>query len=752
MPTFEISGPDGATYQVEGATAEGAAEAFRNHVGGGAPKAPEKAPAQPGLFARVADAFTGASRTEFPDAPEFGPASVRAGNISMEDAKAGKAPAYDATAVNRSAITSDPAAALDILRKNIPGLESKQDKHGNLMLKAPGMADWAYLNKPGLSGRDLDEFGTQTLATLPFLGAAGQGATIPARIASGAGFMGSGELARQGLEKAAGSEQAPDDTKLAMATGLGGAFAPGVPSAIIGGAAATAKAVASPITNVVRGGVAPEAEAARRVATAYRDTVSETPAARNIQRMTGVDQLTPEALQSLAANQLQERAAGHGGPSLGAETRLMDITGERGRALARSASNVSPEARDTIAGVIRPRFESQGQRAGSFVEELAGGDLAGRSRDALEEMAYTARAPFYEAAFREGDQGIMTPALQRLAQAPAVRDAMNRTGDELLNKHAAGRLMTTAHGPDGPTLEYWDQVKRLLNDQFNRLSRQGRTSEAANIAGITDRLVAELDRNVGSYAQARGVSMGLFRANNALDAGENFAAAHIPNEAAHRALRDMSPQERELFRQGFSSRKLEQINATGDRRNLVSLLASSSAEREKWQTALGPIPARQLEAFLHSESLMDLSRTAVSGNSTTARQFMELGLAGGTGALISGFDPTNPAGWIAAVLTKYGAHRVGGAVDARVAQQVANMLVSRDPAVMRRGLSLAASNRPILEAMRRADEALSARIPRNVAIQENEGDSKPRPATFEHALALKRGTRFTDPHGVERVR
>lgn len=699
---------------------------------------------EPGFFAKVKDAFTGELRTEFPDAPEFASAIMKGGIRPEDEASLGN---FDLTAVSRSAISSNPAAQIDILRKSIPGLEDKTDKFGNVMVRAPrfGVNDWTYLNKPGMSGQDLNEVGTQVLATLPFLGAAGQGATIPARIASGAGFMGAGELAREGVERAAGSEQKPGDRQLSTVTALGGALAPGVPSTVVEGAANAIGAVTAPIRNVARSAISSESEAARRVATSYRQTLEGA----------GRSEMTPDQLRHAAANQLQERTLSPGSDaSFGGETRLMDLMGERGRALARSAANTSPEARDTLNAVIQPRFETQAPRTAEFLENLVGGDMAGRSRQALEEMAYRARAPFYEAAFRNGSEGITSPALVAVTHAPVVRTAMDDAVEALQNKAAAGRMVTAAHANGVPTLEFWDQVKRNLNDQYNRLAGQGRNSAAADVAALTDRLVTALDHAVPSYRQARGVAMGIFRANNALDAGENFVASRLGNAEAERALAEMTRQERDLFRQGYVSRLLAATNETGDRRSIVNLISQSPAARERLEIAIGPRQARELEAFLHHEQLMDLSRAAVSGNSTTARQLAELGLAGGVGGLVSGFDPSNPAGWIAGILTKYGAGRANAAVDTNVANHVARMLASRDPDVMRRGLRLVASHPRMLSALRRFDDAVSG-VGRSAAIQEgarSEGaNDLPRPSTFNEALKLPPGARFIDPQGVERV-
>lgn len=180
------------------------------------PEAPKAE--KPSLLARAKDLFTGELRTEFPDAPEFLQAYVGASKNMPDGADAG--------AVNRSAITPDPKAQVDILKKHIPGLEEKTDKFGNIMLKAPGMDDFAYLNKPGASGRDLDELGTQTLATLPFFGALGLGGNIFGRAAVGAGVGGAASVAQDAAAVAQGSEQGIDGKRAGISALISGGLAP----------------------------------------------------------------------------------------------------------------------------------------------------------------------------------------------------------------------------------------------------------------------------------------------------------------------------------------------------------------------------------------------------------------------------------------------------------------------------------------------------------------------------------------------
>lgn len=213
-------------------------------------------PAQPGWGAWASDLFTGQSRTEFPNAEEFHVAARRAGP-TLEEARAAPrarepqgfldhvrralgSPEFDPpaaapdernpdlTSVARSGITPDPKAQLDILRRNIPGLESREDKYGNIMLRAPqiGVPEWTYLNAPGLSGRDADEITTQVGATLPFGAVVGLGRNIAARAGIGAVATAGASVAQDLAAIQQGSEQGIDKTRAAIAGGVGAVAGP----------------------------------------------------------------------------------------------------------------------------------------------------------------------------------------------------------------------------------------------------------------------------------------------------------------------------------------------------------------------------------------------------------------------------------------------------------------------------------------------------------------------------------------------
>src|SRR6185437_7955995 len=146
---------------------------------------------------------------------------------------------------------------------------------------------------------------------------------------------------------------------------------------LVEGAIQGASALARPVTNTIRGITNPEGEAGRRVLTALdRDFQTQGP------------QFTPQ--DTAVAQQA------------GSPTAIIDAGGETTRALARSAANTSPEARDALSGLTQNRFGTQNTRAADFVNQLTGatGDTPG-AIDALKDAAQKANRPAYQQAYRE---------------------------------------------------------------------------------------------------------------------------------------------------------------------------------------------------------------------------------------------------------------------------------------------------------------------------------------------------------------
>lgn len=474
-----------------------------------------------------------------------------------------------------------------------------------------------------------------------------------------------------------------------------GGIAPGVgrlANAVIG----------QPIANMVRGIRNPTAEAERRVAGA-------------------IDQDIRSGSRGLTLQETID-AAGQGQP-----VNLIDTGGEATRALARSAANTSPEGRYLLNRTIDERFESQAPRLAQWLRETFHYPNADAQQQAIDQVQRTVNRANYARSMREGDRQIISPELQRLMGSPAVVEAMqkaSRSGKDRAITQGFGAFNTGvtvengvvnfrrgANGvPTYPNLAFWDATKRELDDAARAAGRLGRNGEATTLGDLARSLRNELDQHVPSYQAARAGAAQFFGAEDALEAGQNFVGASrqfgIPE--VRRQLARMSPQERQLFQDGYVSRLVQTIEQTGDRRTVLNKIMSSPAAREEINVALGPQRAREVEARLRVEGIMDLARPAVQGNSTTARQLVELGLAGGVNVAEGGGLPsTDPQALMHAALV-YGAARGHRVIDERVAREVARLLASDNVGQLQRGLRILTRNQNMLGAIRNADAALAS--------------------------------------------
>lgn len=405
----------------------------------------------------------------------------------------------------------------------------------------------------------------------------------------------------------------------------------------------------------------------------------------------------------------------------------VDRGGETTRALARSAANTDPEARALLTKTASDRFASQGERAQSFIQRITGGatdDLA--LQDQLRAASRAANKPAYDKAFSApAAQQMATPGLMSLLRSPAVREAAKGAETRGANRAVVEGFQTvknpfvfdeagnaTMRPGVQPTLQFWDQVKRNLDSNIGQAQRSGDKALAADLTALKSKMVNELDQAVPDYAAARQGAAAFFGAEDALDAGRKFVNQNRTIGETRRALGKMSQAERSTFAVGFASELKDAIAQSGDRTNVINKIFGSEQARQKIEMALGKNAYNQFEQFVKIENVSDMLRGAL-GNSTTARQLIEMGLAGGATGWYTG---DIKSGMIAAAVV--GLARKGGAkVDAKVTKKVAELLLKDDPKALQQAVLMATTNPTTKAAISSIQNALAA-ITRGGAISQ----------------------------------
>ena len=410
------------------------------------------------------------------------------------------------------------------------------------------------------------------------------------------------------------------------------------------------------------------------------------------------------------------------------------INADRGgaplRTLARTAANTSPEASAALNSTVSNRFETQAPRAVSFVKKLMGGatdDLA--LQDSLRLAARKANKPAYDAAYNSPQaRAIWTPEIRNLMQAKPFQAAINAAEDTAANSAAVsgGKAVRNpfvfkADGtidlrtmPDGsralPNLEFWDIVQRNLRNTAEVADRSGDKLLASQTRAMRDQLVNQLDNAVPQFNKARSGAAAFFGAEDAIDAGKKFATQPKTIPEATRAFNQMAQAEKEAFAIGYSSELIDTIKSSRDRVNVINQVFGSPARREMNALALGPQKARELEAYVRVEGIVQSLKDAVGGNSTTAQQLIASGALGTTGGYFaSGGDiPTALTAGAIVGLGRRGMQVMGKRVDEQVMARIGEMLTSSDPKMLERAIqnaSLSAEHRLALEAIQTGLEA-----------------------------------------------
>ena len=519
------------------------------------------------------------------------------------------------------------------------------------------------------------------------LGRAGRGAALGAGTGALTGF-GEGEGTAGSL------------TGAAIGAPLGAAVGAAAVPVVEGLARGIGAAVSKP-ASIIAGNLNPERSAQRAVGRALQEA----------------EQVDPGAAQRFTAGHLTP-----GGDAVAA-----DVLGEPGRRLARSASNISGQAAETLNQTINPRLEGQAGRIGRWIDDTLSFPNAHAQQQALEATQRSTNSAAYRRAYEQGAGGLWTPELERLASSDAVSGAMQKAvksaQDEAVVSGAGGFNPKISFTPDGriqfnrgpngvptyPDLQYWDQVRRELSDAAQRAGRG--TEEARRLGRFATALNTELDRAVPSYAIARRTAAGFFGAENALEAGQKFATQKFGHAEAREAIARMNDTERALFRDGYASRMKEVIANQADRADLVKKIGASPAAREKMELALGRQRANELIAMMHGESIMQKLLPAVQGNSSTAMQLLGAGGAGAGAGGYLGYDPTT-SGITTALLAG-----LKGRGDRAVAQHVARLLTSRDPQTLRQGMAMLARSPRNMRMLASVDAALE-RVGAQQAVQQ----------------------------------
>jgi hypothetical protein len=361
-------------------------------------------------------------------------------------------------------------------------------------------------------------------------------------------------------------------------------------------------------------------------------------AARAAAQASGVNRGTLSTIgRAVRDDGLDPATVGQRMGELGPDAMMMDL----GPNLQRQAGALAAtpgRGQEIVRSAIVNRQAGSGSRIGSALDDALGqpADTLALADDIVARRANAAK-PLYQKAYEEGSDGVWSPELERMAGSPMFADAMRRaaaTGQDRAILDGFGsfnpRVSISQDGrisfnqakaggsPLYPDLQYWDYVKRNLDDVAGEAKRAGRAEQASIATSLASRLRYELDSAVPSYKAARDAYSGPSAILDAMDEGQGvFRNSYTPGQLRQK-LATMNDAEKEAFTQGA---RAQVADVMGTARN-DALAARSTFQkgynRDKLEMLVGKDEADRMLRAVDAEATFARTQHVVAGNSETA--------------------------------------------------------------------------------------------------------------------------------------
>jgi hypothetical protein len=403
-------------------------------------------------------------------------------------------------------LDKNPLHQAAILRQTVPGIQFRRDEYGQAQVRAPDTAKgegaygpWMYINRPGLSGNDVQNFSDDFQKFIGTLGAGGAFKKfLPRALAAGGAGALTETVAQAGAMPEGGQGPDAGDVTLAgLASALGQAGGDVLDAGVQAGKALWRRAFkppAPPGPSTTLGSIGAQAGKtlkeladAKAASSTTRDATAQ--AAYDQADRHGVP-LTRGQASGDARLRQDEDAMLRGGSSKGAQQTMQQFADRQADAIKDAATAIPTRGQTPLS----QSMEDAGQAFKSAV---------GDRRDALETIADDA----YKTAFEAGKAETVPPSDelgQRVAalvdehffDAPAAEKVITRLQTQIAQgkanfgtveraRQALNRIQTSAvNAKDGQTAEATRQIKQTL-DEWTRNTMQSPDARQA-FAGARD--------------------------------------------------------------------------------------------------------------------------------------------------------------------------------------------------------------------------------------------------------------------------
>lgn len=337
------------------------------------------------------------------------------------------------------------------------------------------------------------------------------------------------------------------------------------------------------------------------------------------------------------------------------------------RALAK-ANMASPTARRTIANA-RDQYQTElADKNNQVFTETLGKKVGVQDLDALKADATRGASDLYKAAWQNKLDG---KDIIDLNNNTLIRDAVND-----VNKNA-GLTFGGRSKVDPQSVEYWDGVKRALDDKISRFYKDGVASDPQKVAHLVEaraELVNKLDKVAPTYKAAREIYSSGYEIDNAYDLGKKVLWNNEVSTVLTKSKEfGGSMAAKDAMKMGVRDAIEEKIgSARGD--NTFKDVLTPNVQK-KIKALVGDKEGQKLIDYAETQfNLKQTFNKATQGSPTAERQQLVEEAIGPLTNLVQG-KPVSAASQVVGKGLQKGAKVIGRATDDKNYNQVANAIL-----------------------------------------------------------------------------
>ena len=318
--------------------------------------------------------------------------------------------------------------------------------------------------------------------------------------------------------------------------------------------------------------------------------------------------------------------------ALGPEALPADVGPGFARLLRRAANEV-PRIEGDAGNILAARTKGQAGRLATAFDDATGttsltaDDEIIRLNKALGpqiDKAYSAARAKAETLFSapKVSQGLSFAAKAKPTRLEKALDNKFVGSPKIKNKVELELNAKASSGETVTPLDRVDATKRALDDEIQTAIRKGANNKSRSLVILKNTLLKEADEAIPEYKEARGLFAGKAALENATDQGSLFIKMKVRD--VKQLTESLGDSEKRFFKLGAKKAIMDKMETIQSKADLTRMFGKNGDTAKLKHLFDDDESFRRFNDTLETESKFIITRNAAQGNSTTAKQVVDI--------------------------------------------------------------------------------------------------------------------------------